>query len=64
MGCLIAAFHLPVIPLTVLVVLFAQPTGRAVPFAAVAVGAGVAVLTATFEARPARRSPPAASPPS
>ena len=50
MGCFLAAFHLPVTPLTVPVVLFAQTTGRLVPFAPVALGAGVAVLAATFEA--------------
>jgi hypothetical protein len=47
-GCLLAAFHLPATPAAVLLVVFAQGSGRLVPFSPVAVGAGVAVLTATF----------------
>jgi uncharacterized membrane protein YbhN (UPF0104 family) len=50
MACFLAAFHLPVTLVTVLVVLFAQASGRVVPFAPAALGAGVAVLAATFGA--------------
>jgi hypothetical protein len=50
MAWFLAAFHLPVTPLTVLVVLFAQASGRLVPFAPAALGAGVAVLSTTFGA--------------
>jgi hypothetical protein len=48
MGCFLAAFRLPVTPLTVLAVLFAQTSGRMVPFAPASLGAGVVVLAATF----------------
>jgi hypothetical protein len=47
-GCFLAAFHLPATPAAVLLVVFAAGSGRLVPFAPVAVGAGVAVLAATF----------------
>jgi hypothetical protein len=49
MGCFLAAFHLPATPVAVLLVFIAQGSGRLVPFSPAAVGAGVAVLAATFE---------------
>jgi hypothetical protein len=47
-GCFLTAFHLPATPAAVLLVIVAQGSGRLVPFAPVAVGAGAAVLAATF----------------
>jgi hypothetical protein len=47
-GCFLVAFHLPASPAAVLLVVFAQGSGRLVPFSPVAVGAGVAVFAATF----------------
>ncbi len=47
-GCFLAAFHLPATPAAVLLVIFAQGSGRLVPFAPAAVGAGAAVLAAAF----------------
>ena len=49
-ACFLGAFHLPVTPSTVLVVIFAQASGRVLPFAPAALGAGVVVLAATFGA--------------
>jgi uncharacterized membrane protein YbhN (UPF0104 family) len=49
-ACFLGAFHLPVTPQTVLVVVFAQASGRVLSFAPAALGAGVAVLAATFGA--------------
>jgi lysylphosphatidylglycerol synthase-like protein len=49
-ACFLGAFHLPVTPRTVLVVIFAQASGRVLSFAPAALGAGVVVLAATFGA--------------
>ena len=49
LACFLAAFALPVTPAVLLLVLFAQGSGRLVPFAPASVGAGVAVLAASFE---------------
>src|SRR5215218_560125 len=48
LACFLAAFGLPVTPAAVLLVAFAQGSGRLVPFAPASVGAGVAMLAATF----------------
>jgi hypothetical protein len=48
LACFLAAFGLPVTPAAVLLVAFAQGSGRLVPFAPASVGAGAAVLAATF----------------
>ena len=48
LACFLAAFALPVTPLAVLLVMFAQGSGRLVPFAPAAVGATVAMLAASF----------------
>ena len=48
LACFLAAFSLPVTPLAVLLVMFAQGSGRLVPFAPAAVGATVAMLAASF----------------
>ena len=49
LACFLAAFALPVTPAVLLLVIFAQGSGRLVPFAPASVGAGVAVLAASFE---------------
>jgi len=49
LACFLAAFALPVTPVVLLLVLFAQGSGRLVPFAPASVGAGAAVLAASFE---------------
>ena len=49
LGCLLAAFGLPATPVAVLLVVFAQTGGRLLPFGPASVGAGVALLAATFE---------------
>jgi uncharacterized membrane protein YbhN (UPF0104 family) len=48
-ACLLAAFGLPATPAAVLLVVFAQCSGRLVPFSPASVGAGAAILAATFE---------------
>jgi hypothetical protein len=48
LGCFLAAFGLPVTLAAVLLVAFAQGSARVVPFAPASVGAGVAMLAATF----------------
>jgi hypothetical protein len=48
LACFLAAFGLPVTPAAVLLVAFAQGSGRLLPFAPASVGAGVALLAATF----------------
>jgi hypothetical protein len=48
LACFLAAFGIPVTPAAVLLVAFAQGSGRLVPFAPAAVGASVALLAATF----------------
>jgi len=48
LACFLAAFSLPVTPLAILLVMFAQGSGRLVPFAPAAVGATVAMLAASF----------------
>ena len=48
LACFLAAFGLPVTPAAVLLVAFAQGSARLVPFAPASVGAGVAMLAATF----------------
>jgi uncharacterized membrane protein YbhN (UPF0104 family) len=50
LACFLGAFGLPVTARTVLVVVFAQASGRLLPFAPAALGAAVAVLAATFGA--------------
>jgi hypothetical protein len=49
LGCFATAFGVPATPLAVLLVVFAQTSGRLVPFGPAAVGASVAMLAATFE---------------
>ena len=49
LGCFLAAFGLPATPAAVLLVVFAQSSGRLVPFSPASVGAGAAILAATFE---------------
>jgi uncharacterized membrane protein YbhN (UPF0104 family) len=48
LACFLGAFSLPVTPLAILLVMFAQGSGRLVPFAPAAVGATVAMLAASF----------------
>ena len=48
-ACFLAAFGLPATPAAVLLVVFAQSSGRLVPFSPASVGAGAAILAATFE---------------
>ena len=48
LGCFLAAFHLPATFAAVLLVTFAQCSGRLVPFSPVSVGAGAAILAASF----------------
>jgi hypothetical protein len=48
-ACFLAAFQLPATPAAVLLVVFAQTGGRLVPFSPASVGAGAAILAATFE---------------
>lgn len=48
LACFLAAFGLPATPVAVLLVVFAQTSGRMLPFAPAAVGAGAAILAATF----------------
>ena len=48
LACFLAAFALPATLAAVLLVMFAQGSGRMVPFAPASVGAGVALLAATF----------------
>jgi len=47
-ACFLAAFSLPATPAAVLLVVFAQGSGRMLPFAPASVGASVALLAATF----------------
>src|SRR4051794_38301446 len=49
LGCFLAAFHLPATLAAVLLVTFAQCSGRLVPFSPASVGAGTAILAACFE---------------
>ena len=49
LACFLAAFGLPATPAAVLLVVFAQCSGRLVPFSPASVGAGAAILAATFE---------------
>jgi uncharacterized membrane protein YbhN (UPF0104 family) len=49
LACFLAAFGLPATPAAVLLVVFAQGGGRLVPFAPASVGAGAAVLAASFQ---------------
>jgi uncharacterized membrane protein len=49
LACFLAAFGLPATPAAVLLVVFAQTSGRLVPFSPASVGAGAAILAATFE---------------
>jgi lysylphosphatidylglycerol synthase-like protein len=48
LACFLAAFGLPATPVAVLLVAFAQGGSRMLPFAPAAVGAGVAMLAASF----------------
>ena len=48
LACFLAAFSLPATLTAVLLVMFAQGSGRLLPFAPASVGAGVAMLAATF----------------
>jgi hypothetical protein len=48
LACLLAAFHLPATFTAVLLVTFAQCSGRLVPFGPASVGTGAAILAATF----------------
>jgi hypothetical protein len=48
LGCFLAAFGIPATPAAVLLVAFAQGGSRMVPFAPASVGAGVALLAASF----------------
>jgi uncharacterized membrane protein YbhN (UPF0104 family) len=49
LACFLAAFGLPATPAAVLLVVFAQTGGRLLPFSPASVGAGAAILAATFE---------------
>jgi len=49
LACFLAAFGLPATFAAVLLVVFAQTSGRLVPFSPASVGAGAAILAATFE---------------
>jgi hypothetical protein len=49
LACFLAGFGLPATPAAVLLVTFAQTSGRLIPFGPAAVGAGAAMLAATFE---------------
>jgi uncharacterized membrane protein YbhN (UPF0104 family) len=49
LACFLAAFGLPVTAAVVLLVMFAQGSARLLPFAPASVGAGAAMLAATFE---------------
>jgi hypothetical protein len=49
LACFLAAFGLPATPAAVLLVVFAQCSGRLLPFSPASVGAGAAILAATFE---------------
>jgi hypothetical protein len=49
LACFLAAFGLPATPAAVLLVVFAQTSGRLLPFSPASVGAGAALLAATFE---------------
>jgi hypothetical protein len=49
LACFLAAFSLPATPAAVLLVVFAQCGGRLVPFSPASVGAGAAILAATFK---------------
>ena len=62
LACFLAAFALPATPAAVLLVVFAQCSGRLIPFSPASVGAGAAILAATFEPVTGRRSPPHRSP--
>jgi hypothetical protein len=55
----LAAFGLPATPAAVLLVVFAQTSGRLVPFSPASVGAGAAILAATFEPITHSTVPPA-----
>jgi hypothetical protein len=48
LGCFLAAFALPATPVAILLVAFAQGGTRMLPFAPASVGAGVALLAASF----------------
>jgi hypothetical protein len=48
LACFLLAFGLPAVPAAVLLVVFAQTGGRLLPFGPASVGAGVAVLAASF----------------
>lgn len=50
LACFLAAFHLPVTLAAVLLVAFAQGSGRLLPFAPASVGAGAAMVAASFGA--------------
>jgi hypothetical protein len=50
LACFLAAFHLPVTLAAVLLVAFAQGSARLLPFAPASVGAGAAMLAASFGA--------------
>src|SRR3954447_11240231 len=48
LGCFLAPFPLPAPPAAVMLVVFAQCSGRLLPFSPASVGAGAAVLAASF----------------
>jgi hypothetical protein len=50
LACFLAAFHLPATLAAVLLVAFAQGSGRLLPFAPASVGAGAAMVAASFGA--------------
>src|SRR5918992_663115 len=58
LACFLAAFGIPATPIAVLLVAFAQGGSRMLPFAPASVGAGVALLAASFG--PVTRSPASA----
>ena len=58
LACFLAAFGLPATPAAVLLVVFAQCSGRLVPFSPASVGAGAAILAATFEPVTGQAVPP------
>ena len=59
LGCFLAAFHLPATFAAVLLVTFAQCSGRLVPFSPASVGAGAAILAASLRPGDRRQYVPA-----
>ena len=62
LACFLAAFGLPATLGAVLLVVFAQCSGRLIPFSPATVGAGAAILAASFEPVTGTAVPPHSSP--